>query len=284
MRIPSFDNIAYSSIRFGGNEIEVIRLNHLVADDQWKVHFHKHTYFELHYVLEGNAYTQFRDRDMEVPPGFFYIIRPGLIHAHEQKAGTTHQAFTMAWKIHNVQQDDYLHQTLHNASHQCILDDGSVYQEIERLARETEYQAPQEMLKLNVCRLLYAVAMRHQDKPVQQPNVNMDSNLIQEALVFMNDNVASDLKATDIAAAIHVSYAHLSRLFSKSLGTSVKKMYNDMKMRRAEELLHYSNLRVEEIAPQCGFKNLNYFYEMFKRETGMTPMEFRKQNNADIMS
>lgn len=274
-----FSRISYSNIDYAGNKIDIIRLNYFEAKEDWTVNFHKHIFFEFHYVLEGIAYTKFRDNEMEIKHGHFYVMRPDIIHAHYQKCGTSHKAFSMAWSMNVSADNDGFTDMFNSISPELRQDDGSIRREFDNFVNEYNSNLPVEFLKFDFCRILYAIVRTLGIIQSPENRNNLEKSIIEEALLFMNDNIEGDLKASDIANAIHISYPHLSRLFSKVLNSSVKKTYNDMKIEKAKNLLKQTCLTVKQIALQSGFSNSNYFYEAFKKKTGITPMEFKKANN-----
>ena len=280
MDIFEFEKISYSNIDYAGDKIDIIRVNSFDTKEGWTVNFHKHIFFEFHYVLEGSTYTKFRDNEIEIKQGYFYVMRPDIIHAHYQKHGTSHKAFSMAWGMTASAGSKGLAEMFKNISPELKKDDGSIRRELDNFVNEYYDNQPVELLKLDFCRLLYAVASSFGKIQSYGNKNNIEKNIIEETLLFMNDNIERDLKAYDIASAIHISYPHLARLFSKILNSSVKKTYNDMKIEKAKDLLKQTSLTVEQIAIQSGFNNSNYFYEIFKKKIGMTPVEFRKSNNS----
>ena len=86
--------------------------------------------------------------------------------------------------------------------------------------------------------------------------------------------------------AIHISLQKLSDLFGLSpkyigslvkqnTGKSFKTLQGEYRQKQALLLLTHSDLSVEEIARQCGYGNLTFFYRKFKEQQGMTPQEYR---------
>ena len=283
MKLIEFDKIAYSSINYAYNNIDIVRLSYFEAEDNWRIPFHKHIFYEFHYILEGIAYTKFRDTEIEAGPGDFYIMQPNLIHAHYQTAKSYHKAFSMAWKMEPIGCGGSIYSVFNDITSDLNNDNGIIRREIENLMKENEEDMPHEILKLDVCRLIYSLAGMYGNLKPLKYKKNLANDIVDEAMVFMNDNIEKDIRATDISDAVHVSYAHLSRLFDKVLGSSVKKIYRGMKMQKAKDLLNHTELTIEKIALQSGFMNLNYFYDMFKKEIGLTPNEFRRSNKNIVI-
>ena len=69
----------------------------------------------------------------------------------------------------------------------------------------------------------------------------------------------------------------MKRIFRCFSDVGVAKFFMSLRMRRAMELLD-KGLSASETAEQLDFSEISYFYTVFKRETGMTPTEYRKKH------
>ena len=84
--------------------------------------------------------------------------------------------------------------------------------------------------------------------------------------------------STYLAEKLHREYTYLSRLFSATEGITIEKFITSQKIERVKELLFYDQLSLSEIAFQMDYSTVAYLSAQFKKETGMTPSEFKKQN------
>lgn len=73
------------------------------------------------------------------------------------------------------------------------------------------------------------------------------------------------------------SYSHLSKLFSKHEGKTLERYYIHLRIERVKELIDYGELNVGEIAHKLGYSSGHYLSAQFKKETGMSISEYRKQ-------
>jgi len=97
-----------------------------------------------------------------------------------------------------------------------------------------------------------------------------------DALHYIEQHYNEDPSLETTANAIHVSSAHLSRLFTSEFDTSYSKSLAAIKLTRAMELLINTNLPITEVASQSGYQNSNYFCDAFKRSIGVSPLKYRK--------
>ena len=79
-----------------------------------------------------------------------------------------------------------------------------------------------------------------------------------------------------IADAVQLNPAYLSRLFKQSTGKTVLEHLTLVRLARSKTLLRETSLNLSEIAQQIGYNNANSFIRFFRKYEGVTPGEFRK--------
>lgn len=79
---------------------------------------------------------------------------------------------------------------------------------------------------------------------------------------------------------LNQDYAYLSSLFSEKEGLTVEHYYIAQRIERAKELLQYNELTLSEIAYQLGFSSVAHLSNQFKKVTGQSPSQFKKDVNA----
>ncbi len=81
----------------------------------------------------------------------------------------------------------------------------------------------------------------------------------------------------EIAKEIGISQSHLQRLYRELFGTSLMEDLISARIQMAEYLLMHTDLRVTEIAVECGYHSETHFMRQFKKRKNMTPTQFREQ-------
>lgn len=79
-------------------------------------------------------------------------------------------------------------------------------------------------------------------------------------------------------------YGYLSRLFSQVEGITIEKYITRQKIERVKEFLFYDQLSLSEIAFKLNYSSVAYLSSQFKKETGMTPSEFKKNHIGERTS
>ena len=89
---------------------------------------------------------------------------------------------------------------------------------------------------------------------------------------------------TDLAAQLHCSERHFSRLFREEYGISLRSRQIELRLERARQLLAKSNAKIINVAYESGYRHVGLFNAMFKKRFGLTPSEWRRQNFGKAVS
>jgi two-component system response regulator YesN len=88
-----------------------------------------------------------------------------------------------------------------------------------------------------------------------------------------------DLSLTRIASDANYNLSYVSRLFKAETGTSYLKYLTDIRLQKARQLLRETNLSIGQVAKEVGYRDDKHFIKTFKRVVGMTPSEYRGNEN-----
>lgn len=104
------------------------------------------------------------------------------------------------------------------------------------------------------------------------------SQRINRVVARIDANYQRRLSLQEIAAAEFVSEAWLSRLFRKEVGVSFMQYITGLRLRKAAEQLTTTRQSIQQIAQQQGFASSRVMSDLFKREHGLTPRQFRQRH------
>lgn len=102
----------------------------------------------------------------------------------------------------------------------------------------------------------------------------------REIFRFLSSHPPATVTLSQLAALYDIRESALSKRFRRKMGISLKHYLLDFLCRQASELLLFSDLKVQEVAERLGYANIQYFFRFFRRQTGMTPSEFRSRKGA----
>lgn len=103
---------------------------------------------------------------------------------------------------------------------------------------------------------------------------------VAAALRFMDSHLAEDMDIRSLAAAGNVSVNTLERHFREALGTSPFSFLRRKRLIASMTLLR-SGMPVTETALQCGFPDYSNYIQLFRKQFGITPLQYRKKLEQD---
>ena len=103
------------------------------------------------------------------------------------------------------------------------------------------------------------------------------SGIIEDSIAYINDHLTPELSLEDLAAKAALSPFYFSRLFKKETGFSPHQYILATRISNAKFLLQSTGDSVKNICFTVGFTSESSFCTAFKKETGLTPSEFRRQ-------
>lgn len=109
------------------------------------------------------------------------------------------------------------------------------------------------------------------------PKKSNDYESIVHAIQYIDDNFSHKIKLDELSRLSNMSTTKLKNLFKHFTGCTVTGYILSKKTDYASHLLADSDLSIEEIAKKVGFDTLAGFSTSFKKQTGISPSEYRKR-------
>jgi len=104
-----------------------------------------------------------------------------------------------------------------------------------------------------------------------------DPLLVANAKKYIQERYQDQLSLEEAAQAVNASTRHFCKVFKQATGITFTDYLSRVRVEKAKLLLANANLRVSEVAFQVGFDSISQFNRSFKRITGQTPTEFRRE-------
>lgn len=105
------------------------------------------------------------------------------------------------------------------------------------------------------------------------------SPMIQKVITVVDYDISANLTLNTLAAMLNINASYLSSRFRKETGVTLTDYVHQKRIEQAKRLLKTSNLQIQTVAQYCGILDLHYFSKLFKKYTGLTPKEYREENN-----
>ncbi len=147
---------------------------------------------------------------------------------------------------------------------------------------------PEEIIKSfkSARHIRHILTDRSEGKPMilgtrEMGDVSGDANVpgvISEARLYMSEHFTDpNLMLQDVAKAVNMSNSRFSTVFSQQTGQTFTEYLIYLRLTKAKEMLRSTGTKSSQIARECGYNDAHYFSYIFKKNTGMTPSEYRSQ-------
>ncbi|MEC0171397.1 AraC family transcriptional regulator [Paenibacillus graminis] len=102
-------------------------------------------------------------------------------------------------------------------------------------------------------------------------------HLVTDVATYIREHYREALTLEETANNFYISPSYLSRVFHRLTGFHFREYIVHVRVREAERLLAGSAGKIQEIASAVGFEHLSHFNKTFKKSTGLTPLQYRKE-------
>ncbi|WP_436235571.1 helix-turn-helix domain-containing protein [Paenibacillus sp. LjRoot153] len=243
---------------------------------------HKHSFFEICYVLDGEGQYSEEDTIYPLRAGTLFCSKPGITHQIRTEKGLN--IVYIAFELDESISEDTIREAYHDLAMQgeVILyeaeDQPTVQLWLSLLIRDGHGSLPYAAVHSVAYALLVSFPAVF-GTLTKSPVIRHKSThvLMRRAKLYIRDNLSQALQLKDVANYLSVSERHLSRLFSEGIHESFTNFIRSERIRQAAHLLLSSDLPIKEIAEMTGFSSVHYFSRIFLMEKKVPPGRFRQK-------
>lgn len=252
--------------------------------------YHYHDSYEIYYLLSGSRYYFINDRRLKVEKGDLILINKGILHKTMYGGSPMHERVLIIFDetyiqgILELSADIDLLQAFHQNKNLVRLQKPE-QTAVERLLFGIMKEARgkdlghESYVRLAMGELLIFINRKAaQTRPAGSGQMNQMHGKISEIIKYINIRYMKKISLESIADNFYISPYYLSRTFRKETGFTFVEYLNSLRIREAQQLLRETHLNVSEIAERVGYESQTHFGRVFKRITGMSPLQFRKMD------
>lgn len=234
--------------------------------------------FVLHIVTHGEGVFIYNGKKHALKEGDMFLLEKGMDVEYRPSFSNP---WTYYWiGLSGKQILDYL-QRCHIVDKHVIMNQETseishTIQKICNLSKSIDTNNSNDIL---IMQYLYDLAYKLQKQFPKIFSVNVDiiNEDIQNAVTYINANYQNNIMIVDVADYVNVTRSHLFRLFKKNLNCSPKAYLTYIRMYHASQLLIHSNILINEIARQVGYKDPLLFSKSFTKHFKISASEYRNQ-------
>ncbi|GAB2553878.1 AraC family transcriptional regulator [Gracilibacillus alcaliphilus] len=250
---------------------------------------HRHTAIEIMYVINGTCKIEIDGRIVDLRQQQYIFIYGNVPHRLiiEKNKPCRMLNIEFEWKdaaAHFTDMDtliSYDHRLMDMLTAEedffVLKDSSHVYNQLRSLVLELDLHADDNKLPIDILfiQLLTTIAKSRNEQKQQIDETN--EWMIHQVLAYIHENYDTEIKVQDLADIVHLHPSYLHRVFKQALGVTINDYMNNLRIEKAKMLLTKTDIPVTEIASYVGINTSQYFSNMFKAATRLTPSQYRKK-------
>ncbi len=264
------------------NTLEIKTFYHIVAeknDKPWSFSLHSHKdLLEISLIISGKASFDCDHISYTLVPGDLVIKNVGVLHSEISSPEDGFEQYCLG--ISGVSAPDMPPNTLIPDDICPVIKTGKAFDYLRSMTsylyeissdpsvKSSDLTKQAIESELSIINMLIMDAVEVSDQTVH-------SDIVEKVLNYVDSHTNESMSLDSLSKQFYVSEYHLAHKFKEETGRSVNQYILNRKLGEAEERLVFSSDSIKQIAADCGYSNLQYFYSVFKKSTGCTPAEMR---------
>ena len=231
--------------------------------------------YQILYISKGKgSFRSESTKKTSIEKGHIMLLFPGQWHTYCPSKNTGWNEYYIGFQGAVI--DELVNNEFISRDNQVL--DVGVNEELVNLfstaiqAAKDEKKAAQQYLAGIVLHIIGMILSHSQNKNFE---INHLGQIIEKAKIIMTENIHRQVDIQEIATNLGTSYSWFRKAFKEYTGYAPAQYFQELKLRKAKELLTETNLSFKEIAYELDFSSYEYFLSFFKKRVGVTPSEYR---------
>ena len=244
---------------------------------------HMHPYYHMFYIAAGVCRFVVGDMTYDIQPGHCLLVPRQTEHAFTNISETLLDFMEIKFSLPQAALDTQLQRagvvvsdsTLAGLLFQQIIKE---YSDLASLADESA--ASYLTALLNVLTESERYQKEHRFRFIDASSY---SGLSQKIIRYLEKHFAEDVSLDTLAKRLDYNKSYLCIAFKKDTHMTILDCLNTIRIRRAAELIVYSDHSLLQVAELCGFSSVSHFNRVFQKYVGATPGQCRRAYPVDIL-
>lgn len=231
--------------------------------------------YQILYISKGKGtFRSGSTKKTTIEKGNVIMLFPGQWHSYCPSKECGWNEYYIGFEgiaIDTLLKNDFL-----NSTNQ-VLDIGvnedlvNLYASAIQVAKEDKKSAQQYLAGI----VLHIIGMILSYSQNRNFEINNTGQIIEKAKIIMTENIHRQIDIQEIAANLGTSYSWFRKAFKEFTGYAPAQYFQELKLRKAKELLAETNHSIKEIAFKLDFSSYEYFLSFFRKRVGQTPLAYR---------
>ncbi len=225
------------------------------------------------YEGEGKFFSRNPDKAVDVRAGSMILLFPGVWHSYRPNPATGWKEYWIGFRSGEMDKKvengffSKKHPVLSVGIRDTLVD---VYKSAINVAGKQE-SGFQQLLSSMVSYISGLAYYYDRNRSMFSSKV---SDVVSRAKIIVSEQ-SRTITPEELAARMCMGYSSFRKVFKEYTGFAPAKYIQSVRFNRAKEDLTNTDKSVKEIAYEMGYDDYEYFFTAFRRNTGMTPKEYR---------
>ena len=255
-------------------------------------HLHGHEFLELSYIAQGTMAHTIGGQTSTLSAGDYFIVDYGTMHEYHALTAAPLVVINFLFYPEFVDRslsgcrsfEDVVNSYLVRFSYRTLNyvptgktlhdRDGSILGIAQRLTEEYREQIPGYIAYIRC--LLVEMLIQTMREIGKSSRTEPQSDTVSQIASYVRAHYGERIKLSEIAGQYNYSLPHLSKKFQQEMGIGFSDYLQRIRLEQSCRLLECSSKSVSEIAALCGYSDVRFFNQLFRRALKMSPREFKK--------
>lgn len=257
--------------------IQLLYITQAEFGSDWHSIKHTHHFTELFYVIRGNGSFEVEDDEFKVKEDDLIIVNPNVYHTEKGTSSAPFEYIVLGISgLQFLNKDkneayDYSVYNYEDYKHEILFYLRTLVEEIKKEDENFEVIA-QNLLEVLIINIIRRTKKKIRIEATKR--VTKECRFIEQ---YINEHFTDDITLQTLSDLTYLNKYYIVHVFKKYKGLSPINYLIERRMEEAKNLLETTNFSVSKISNIIGFSSQSYFAQTFKKETNMTPNQYRKQ-------
>lgn len=245
---------------------------------------HTHKYYEVMYFIHADGQFIVENNEYKIYDGVVMITRPGEVHSLQlspKKRYERHfvQVAQQYLKYSGINLPYFSRSRVsgeYNKIDKELAEKFGIGDFFERMPYYIVNRLPESdiMIKSYIVQLMVQINNAYKAMAKTTEATGGVNKKVSAIIKFIDDSLDSDITLDLLCEKFYISKYYLCHMFKEATGYSVREFINIRRINLAKSLL-LDDRSPKEICFDCGFNDYSVFYKTFKKQTGLSPTEFK---------
>ncbi len=249
-------------------------LSKMNAGDTYKPH--AHPYYQLDHIVRGKYNFTVDGHSFTAQEGDTILVPSDCVHSFTHTSSDTGYYFEVKFSSFSKGVQDMFADigTL-------VRDDDFSGLILKEICDENSNSTPEskDVIAIYLYSILFKLSTnkrREKNMPSKYIEVSAYSAPVRDTIRYLEDNYTKHLSLDDIVEQTKIKKSYLCSLFKKETTVTIFECLMIIRVRKAVELLTYTNLSLSQISTDTGFVNITHFNRVFTKHVMIPPGQYRK--------